>query len=362
MEEKLICSVCGKTLTEETANHFEGQIMCKDCFELKTAVCDCCGDRIWEEDARGNSNVVLCNHCYEYNYTNCEECGALIHNDSAYYDNSDSDYPYCYSCYERLFKSSIKSYNYKPEPIFYGSGSLYMGVELEIDDGGEDNANADKLMCIANDVGERIYCKHDGSIENGFEIVSHPMSLEYHLNDMSWQKIFDKAKAMGYTSHSNSTCGIHCHLNRSAFGSTYEAEEEAIARVVFLVEKFWDKLLIFSRRTEANMNRWASRYGISSNTKDTYKNAKDNHYGRYVAVNLENDNTIEFRLFRGTLRYETFVAVLQLVYEICRFAIMLTDTEAENISWNEFVSKIDPNKKELLQYLKDKNLIESEVN
>ena len=362
MEEKLICSVCGKKLSEEAANHFDGQIMCKDCFELKTTVCECCGERIWEEDARGNNRIILCNHCYEYNYTNCEECGALIHNDDAYYENSDNDYPYCYTCYEKLFKSSIKSYCYKPDPIFYGSGSFYMGVELEIDDGGENNANADELMCIANDVGERIYCKHDGSIENGFEIVSHPMSLEYHLNEMTWKEIFDKAISMGYCSHKTATCGLHCHVNRSAFGSTYEAEEEAIARVVYFVEKHWDKLLKFSRRTEENINRWASRYGISSNAKDTYKNAKDNRRGRYVAVNLENDNTIEFRLFRGTLRYTTFAATLQLVYEICRFAIMLTDEELENMSWEEFVSTIDPNNKELLQYLREKKLMESEVN
>ena len=55
MEEKIICSSCGKKLSEESANHFDGLVMCKDCFELKTAVCNCCGDRIWEEDARGNS-------------------------------------------------------------------------------------------------------------------------------------------------------------------------------------------------------------------------------------------------------------------------------------------------------------------
>ena len=358
MEEKLICSVCGKKLSEEAANHFDGQIMCKDCFELKTTVCECCGERIWEEDARGNNRIILCNHCYEYNYTNCEECGALIHNDDAYYENSDNDYPYCYTCYEKLFKSSIKSYCYKPDPIFYGSGSFYMGVELEIDDGGEDNDNADELLCIGNFKNNRIYCKHDGSIENGFEIVSHPMGLEYHLNDMPWLKIFDKAISMGYRSHQTSTCGLHVHVNRTAFGDDYDSQEEAIARVIYFVEKHWDKLLKFSRRTEANINRWASRYGISSNAKDTYKNAKDNRRGRYVAVNLENDNTIEFRLFRGTLRYTTFAATLQLVYEICRFAIMLTDSELENMSWDDFVSKIDPMKKELLQYLKEKNIIE----
>ena len=79
------------------------------------------------------------------------------------------------------------------------------------------------------------------------------------------------------------------------------------------------------------MNRWAARYGISTKAKDTYKNAKDKHMGRYVAVELENCNTIEFRLFRGTLLYSRFTATLQLVDGICRMAILLSDREIENM-------------------------------
>ena len=78
--------------------------------------------------------------------------------------------------------------------------------------------------------------------------------------------------------------------------------------------------------------------------------------GRYVAVNLENYNTIEFRLFRGTLRYKTFLATLQLVDEICYCAINMTDKEMEDLSWSDFVSRILPKKYELIEYLKSKRL------
>ena len=132
-----------------------------------------------------------------------------------------------------------------------------------------------------------MYAKHDGSIADGFELVSHPMSLEYHLNMMNWRGVFATALELGYRSHQTSTCGLHIHVNRSAFGSTYEEQEDAIGRVVYFVESHWNELLKFSRRTEENINRWASRYGISTTAKDTYKNAKDNRRGRYVAVILK---------------------------------------------------------------------------
>ena len=83
--------------------------------------------------------------------------------------------------------------------------------------------------------------------------------------------------------------------------------------------------------------------------------------GRYVAVNLENYNTIEFRIFRGTLRYKTFIATLQLVHEICRFAAQLDDKEMEGLSWSEFVSLIPSDKPELIDYLKSKRLYINEI-
>jgi hypothetical protein len=179
---------------------------------------------------------------------------------------------------------------------------------------------------------------------------------------MNWRSIFEKAVDMGYRSHNTSTCGLHTHVSRSAFGETYEQQEQGIGRVVFFVEKHWNELVKFSRRTSANLNRWAARYAtISETAKETYEKAKQKYTGRYVAVNLENYTTIEFRMFRGTLRYKTFVATLQLVEEICKLAKNLSDIELEAMSWCDFVSGISKDEKpELIEYLKSKRLYVNE--
>lgn len=360
-KEKLICSSCGRALTEDNTKEFDGLIMCESCFDTNTITCDCCGNRIWSEDVQGDDNISLCNRCYDNYYTNCEGCNRIIHNDDACYEDDDSEYPYCSSCYNKIIEAAIKSYNYKPEPIFYGSGNLFMGIELEIDKGGENSDNAESLINITNRDSEHIYCKHDGSIDNGFEIVSHPMTLDYHLNKMNWRELFNKAIEMGYRSHQTQTCGLHIHINRCTFGKDYETQEDAIGRVVFFVENHWNELLKFSRRTEENINRWASRYGISTTAKDTYNNAKNKHSGRYVAVNLENSATVEFRIFRGTLNYPTFIATLQLIDEICYHARTLTDKAMEGMSWSDFVIRILPKKAELVEYLKAKRLYVNEI-
>ena len=166
------------------------------------------------------------------------------------------------------------------------------------------------------------------------------MTLNYHETDMPWRKVLEKAVSLDYRSHQTSTCGLHIHVNRSAFGTNTDKREEVIGRMVYFVEAHWNELLKFSRRTEANIRRWASRYGISDTARSTYDKAKRSDIGRYVCVNLQNYNTVEFRIFRGTLKYDTFIATVQLVHEICTQAIKKSDKEFDSMSWSDFVKEI----------------------
>ena len=127
------------------------------------------------------------------------DCGRLIHYDDAYYDEEeDDDGPYCYDCYDRRRdRHVIKNYYYKPVPLFYGKGPRYFGVELEIDNGGESDSNARAILERANVEGkEYAYVKHDGSLDDGFEIVTHPLSYNCHMNEFPWPDILEKAKAV----------------------------------------------------------------------------------------------------------------------------------------------------------------------
>ena len=123
---------------------------------------------------------------------------------------------------------------------------------------------------------------------------------------MPWAEVLRKAQSMGYLSHAAGTCGLHVHISRLAFGCTYEQQEAAIARLLYFVEKFWAELLRFSRRTQSQMNRWAARYGIRLTPSEQMNHAKNSCAGRYTAVNLTNADTVEIRMFRGTLETEYF--------------------------------------------------------
>ena len=181
MKEVPICDSCGRTFSAEDLVEFEGQYLCPRCLQSATTLCTRCGTRIWLDENAGDSHTPLCQSCADRYYTTCARCGRTILESDAYYDTEDD--PYCHECYTyRSSCSGIHDYYFKPAPIFYGNGPRFMGVELEIDEAGESHSNAECLMDIANSNGyDHIYCKHDGSLDDGFEIVTHPMTLEYHL-------------------------------------------------------------------------------------------------------------------------------------------------------------------------------------
>jgi hypothetical protein len=138
---------------------------------------------------------------------------------------------------------------------------------LSLYHGGMIDDNAHKLTNIGNSDNENIYIKQDGSLDDGFEIVSHPMSLDYHTRKMPWKDVLQKAISMNYRSHKTTTCGYHLHIGRDGLGDDYDTQETTISNILYFTEKHWDEMLRFSRRSEAQINRWASRYGY----KDTPK-------------------------------------------------------------------------------------------
>lgn len=348
------CEMCQAPLTEDNIHIIEGKTLCSDCLESETVICDHCGNRILSCNDAGDNDVTLCSRCRTDYYGICTQCERLIPLDRLYYD--DCDDPYCEECYEDA-SGIINEYSYKPSPVFYGAGNRFYGVELEIDEGGKCKTNAAALLEIGNSKDDHIYIKSDSSLNDGMEIVTHPMSLEYHKNVFPWRRIMEKADELGYLSHDCDTCGLHIHVNRSTFSDDSEKADECIGRVLFFVERFWDELLIFSRRTEEQLARWAARYGYKHKPNDLIKEVKAQDRNRYTCVNITNYSTIEFRIFRGTLKHSTLIATLQLVHEICNVAFSMSDEELMELSWYEFVSSLDKNLyPELISYLAEKHL------
>lgn len=198
MEEKLICCICGCEISQGDELYVGEDVICENCAENECVTCECCGELIYQGNDLGENGLVLCESCYTNHYCRCFECNELINENDVYWIDDEC---YCEECYNnRVENDCINDYCYKPEPIFYGYGNRYYGIELEIDKGGKYGDYAKIILDTANIQNQHIYIKSDSSLDDGFEIVSHPMTLKYHLEEMDWESILQTAKNLGYYS------------------------------------------------------------------------------------------------------------------------------------------------------------------
>lgn len=91
-----------------------GDCYCQSCYDERYATCDYCNREVEIDSAHSNDDGdYYHDNCYYEVYTSCESCSCEIERDNAYYDD---DCCYCESCYQEL--GGLRSYSYKPEPVF----------------------------------------------------------------------------------------------------------------------------------------------------------------------------------------------------------------------------------------------------
>jgi len=351
------CDDCGRLVYEGDAVSVEDgmRLVCSDC-ESYYYICDHCGSLYRDEDlAVNNYQITLCEHCYSDHYFTCPGCHGVYDIDEGTY--LDDEY-FCYECAdERMYTTCIMSYSYKPAPIFFGGHAAGYGVELEIDDGDDKEEAARDIQSVA---GDHVYIKQDGSLSyNGMEIVTHPATLEYHCNEFPWDDICDTALSYGYRSHDTDTCGLHIHASRSLFGKSETEQDLTIAKIMLLIDQWYDTYVVrFSRRDLSKMRRWADKPNVNirrdDDEIDAIEKSKSSRGNRYKAVNICNSNTVEFRLFRGTLKRNTIIASIQWVDTIIRFCRNTSLKDLWSSSWDEIFS--NTGHAELNNYLKERKL------
>lgn len=247
-------------------------------------------------------------------------------------------------------KKYIHAHNYKPEYIsYYMPGedketTLLLGAEIEVDGGGESEEHAKRaleIMCgidenTGNSLEDKIYCMHDGSLTNGIEFATMPCSLEYHRKNMKYKKMFRYLVNNGYKAHDTTTCGLHIHANRSYLGKTELVQQLTISKILYILEKFNDKICLIARRSSHHYSQFVGDGKDENSVVELYSKYKNKN--KYVALNLAHSETIEFRCFKGTLKYETYMLTLEFVKKIIDYAKSINIEEIELIQWEDLMN------------------------
>lgn len=364
--DSLECANCGCATDENDSmtSTDSNEIVCLDCGFC----CDYCGDIFTNDDdtSEVDDNYRWCESCISNHANYCDghegyhTNGSFEAQDrSGYYcEHCINDAYYCEECDEYNFDGCdrcsqreadaervIHDYNYRPDPIFYSTDAserLYFGMEIEVEaPRGDWDKRIEASQYAYNELenNEIAYLKSDGSLNCGFEIVTHPMSHDFFKNgqDVFWNTIEHLRTEIGMRSWSTSTCGLHIHISRTGFSGG--AHMHRFLSLIYSNERLYSALAgrassRWAKFTDADMPaqyEGTIRSNGQYNTKliPAYRSFKEKinngrHSERYSAVNMQNLHTLELRIFRGSLKGSNVRAALDLAHASVEYTRHLT--------------------------------------
>lgn len=331
--------------------------VCRDCLNFGDYMrCDHCGT--WfsptshmvstYEDYTGEV-LTLCDSCLEDDYTTCERCGRVCREDDAESINGDYCCPDCAERYrDEMDSPELQSYGHTYASKFYNVGGLkdycerkglYLGIELETVADDAPGALATHIVDAAEKYGPAcVECKRDSSLgDYGVEVASQPGTPAWHMGGV-WADIVRACVDDNARSHDAGSCGLHIHVSRKFFKDSGRGAY-VLDR---LFQRFAHQWVKFSRRNSYEIEQWARMgsggivgyRGESTRAKiDAWDAEKCT---RYQCVNTQNYNTIEIRLWRGTLNLETLYATIEATAALCIIAHTLESCPeyAETLTWS----------------------------
>ena len=259
-------------------------------------------------------------------------------------------------------KKYVHEYNYKPEYIKHVlpdediSTTLLLGIEIEVggnqqDPGFDDGRNNIVKKCIQimnksdSDEEKFIYSTHDSSVQ--IELDTMPCSLRYHKEKMNYKELFKYLDEIGYKGHDCESAGLHVHVNRDYLGETKFQQELVISKILYLMEKFNKEICVIARRS----TYYSDFPGDKENVETLFSNFdKYLDKGKNAALNLQHPNTIEFRMFKSTLNYDSFINVLDFVACIVDYARVTSIEDIEFAKWEDFMNVFPNNLKKYYTY------------
>ena len=301
---------------------------------------------IYEADAV----KIYIDDCGNYFWVHCDDM-------EEYFFHEDDEEYYTYESYGVIRAHQKTSLS----PIDKGDKPYFIGVELEMENDTtyKKEREEDILEVLSDLKGQDFYdnlldWKEDSSLNDGVEMVTAPISLEIFKNEIV--PIVKKFQEKSYTSEKGGRCGNHIHISRNAFS------EEAQARLILIYARFESIIKILSRRNGniyycADVLNTVNAISVD-NAAEVVKNQKAK--SKSTAINFNNSNTIEFRVFRGTMNTNVLIANIQLVQLLADLALTeLNIQDILNLTFSDLIRGMQENEYiELLQYCDKKGLLD----
>ncbi|MEI3506028.1 MAG: hypothetical protein V8Q32_00590, partial [Anaerotignum faecicola] len=164
----------------------------------------------------------------------------ILYESNACYMDDDEDTPSAITVRKIIGGAAASTHIPTSQNPFFAEKAYNLHEELEIDEGGGFEANAKELLKLANSEADQfIYCKSDGSLSEGFEIVSHPFTLDYHINEFPSDDASCRRTGLFISQHRYRRAAYPC---QPYCLRCYGRCSRSIARILYFMEANWRTL------------------------------------------------------------------------------------------------------------------------
>lgn len=268
----------------------------------------------------------------------CQQCQRFCGHPRSPYHWADSTHVLCRQCSD---SEHILEYRANPVTVLRGGDTswlkpttIYEGVELEVEV--EPNSSVFEAARSLNGLFlHQAILKHDGSLREGFEICTLPLTLNEHAK--MWDRVYASKDWDFLLADATPRAGLHIHASRAPLSALQ------IARMVHFFSNSEHRKAI-----EEIAGRSGNSYCVYQDipvsaagrkVRDlTNSNPARHHANKYEVVNLLHPESVEVRAFQSTKSYDRMMARLEFVQALLWFC---KDHTSANLTWQRFAEWID---------------------
>lgn len=292
--------------------------VCVQCIEDGVVnYCETCNEWCWSEDSVWvNDETSACSSCARNTYW-CDGCAMYHWEDDRCEYNDGRRYEW------------LRSYHDNPRFNLIGDDGLaveqdpkrvFFGLELETENANdwiEDNIELERRQW------RNVWACEDSSLDNGAELITMPATLNAWRDGhvIPWN---DPAFTQFPSQDEYRSNGLHVHVSRSAFRRPvfhgHRGYRHSSSHMYRLLQFFeWNQyaIEIIGERSSTSYASWDGKQRMFENRKD---NAKPDAYGnKYNPINIGPRETIEFRIFNGTMNKDKIMKAIEFVSAVVEY-------------------------------------------
>ena len=208
--------------------------------------------------------------------------------------------------------------------------SLCFGVELEMEASDSNSTSQDDVAAAlggrmgGNAEGGTYILMNDGSLnDTGVELITNPYTLEFHQAKFGWKSLLSNVTGIAKSGRGTSNCGMHVHCNRKAISAL------TLGKALVFVNSS-DNGALIERIAQRDGGHWARR------APKKIVNGKMSRTDKYEAMHIT-EKTIEFRIFRGNLRWDRVLKNIEFCHSVFNYAATASmeavSTKKDYLQW-----------------------------